>query len=294
MAEQSNPYAAPKAQVQDVDPHQAGNFTPEGRKLSAGRGWAWIAEGFSMFMRAPGTWIGLMLVWLILMIVVGLIPFVGSIITSLFFAVFMAGIMAGCKALQDEDGLRVGHLFAGFSMNIGQLILIGLLYLVGIIIAAVIAGVIFYVLGGVGLFVPGAGGGPGMGTIALVALLVLALFMPVVMAIWFAPALTGLNGMSAMQALGASFKGCLKNVVPFLVWGLVFFAILMVVLLIIVMVGGGGAMMSRVGVDGGGMGSMGVGMLVFAGLLYLLFALVIGPVTLASMYASYRDIYYED
>ena len=58
--------------------------------------------------------------------------------------------------------------------------------------------------------------------VALLAFLVfLALIVPLVMAIWFAPALVVLNDMSAIDAMKLSFKACLANIVPFLIYGLV-------------------------------------------------------------------------
>ena len=41
------------------------------------------------------------------------------------------------------------------------------------------------------------------------------------MALWFAPALVVLHEESAMNAMVASFKGCLQNLIPFLLYGLV-------------------------------------------------------------------------
>jgi uncharacterized membrane protein len=43
------------------------------------------------------------------------------------------------------------------------------------------------------------------------------------MAIWFAPILVALNDMSAVAAMKRSFSGCLRNVLPFLVYGIVMF-----------------------------------------------------------------------
>jgi hypothetical protein len=280
MAEDRNPYAAPKAVVRDVESQELGDFVPEGRKVDAGRGWSWIAEGFAYFKRAPGAWIGLMLVFLLIVIVLSIIPFVGSIAVNLLFAVFMAGIMAGCKAIEDGDGLRVGHLFSGFSMSVGQLVLVGLLYLLFIIGVVV---VMMLMMGGLGAFGDMQGGnfGPGF----LVAMLVaFALFIPAIMAIWFAPALVGLNNLSAVRGMGASFKACLKNIVPFLIYGLVFLGIFLVVALVLGGIAGAGMFAG---------GQLNFGMMAVVGLLYLAFALIIGPVTMGSMYAAYRDIFYE-
>ena len=57
--------------------------------------------------------------------------------------------------------------------------------------------------------------------ILLAILIVLGLSIPLMMAYWFAPALVALNGFAAFDAMKTSFSACLKNIVPFLVYGLV-------------------------------------------------------------------------
>lgn len=49
----------------------------------------------------------------------------------------------------------------------------------------------------------------------------MALIVPLLMATWYAPALTIINDVPAIQAMKLSFKGCLRNIVPFLIYGLV-------------------------------------------------------------------------
>src|SRR5437016_14646188 len=60
-------------------------------------------------------------------------------------------------------------------------------------------------------------------SILLAWLIALALMVPVFMAVWFAPALVVFNELGALDALKASFLGCLKNIVPFLIYGLILF-----------------------------------------------------------------------
>jgi uncharacterized membrane protein len=50
-------------------------------------------------------------------------------------------------------------------------------------------------------------------------LLGLALAVPLVAAIWFAPALVVFHNLSALDAMRASLRGCLRNIVPFLLYG---------------------------------------------------------------------------
>ena len=93
----------------------------------------------------------------------------------------------------------------------------------------------------------------------LVVLVSLALILPVYMALWFAPALVALAGRAApTRAIAQSFRGCLKNIIPFLVYGVILFVLAIV-----------------------------------ATLPLMLGWLVLGPVVIASVYAAYRDIFFE-
>lgn len=258
----SNPYAAPKAAVADQTAPNRGTFIPGGRGVAGGRGMAWISEGWNLFRRAPGTWIGIVVVMMVIFIVLAFIPFVGSIATMVLGPVFSGGIMLGCRALDEGGELEFSHLFAGFREKLGTLAAIGGLYLAGMVVLMVLVAVVF----GAGIFAAvGMGGGgqadPGtlFATMGLGVLVMLALMLPLVMAIWLAAPLAALSGQGAFDAMKGSFTGCLKNIVPFLLYGIV-----MLVLSIV------------------------------ASIPILLGWLVLGPVLAASLYTAYRDIYFSD
>ena len=81
--------------------------------------------------------------------------------------------------------------------------------------------------------------------------------LPLVMATWFAPALIVFHDMGVRAAMKASFIGCLKNVLPFLLYGVL-------------------------GLIAG----------VIASIPFGLGWLVLAPVFVASIYTGYRDIYF--
>jgi len=97
----------------------------------------------------------------------------------------------------------------------------------------------------------------GMGlTMVLAMLIIAAVLLPVVMAMWFAPLLVVFHGLGAWESMKESFAGCLKNIVPFLVYGVI--GLLLALLASI---------------------PLGLGWL------------VLWPVIVASDYTAYRDIY---
>jgi uncharacterized membrane protein len=255
-----NPYAAPKAPVADETVVVPGNFTPGGRARPAGNGWTWIADGWRLFMKAPGIWIAIVIVMAVIMLVMNFIPFIGPLALAVLTPVFGGGLMLGCRALDEGNELEFRHLFAGFQAQFGSLATLGAIYL-GMAFAV---GLIVALITGASMFAMMSGGGaqdPAMATGAVATMLVgiligLALFIPIAMLMWFAPALVVLNQLAPVAALKQSWHGCLKNIVPFLLYG--------VVLLVLAVVA-----------------SLPIG----------LGWLVLGPMMAGSIYASYRDIY---
>ena len=90
----------------------------------------------------------------------------------------------------------------------------------------------------------------------LALLVVLALALPLYMALWFAPSLVVFNNLKPFDAMKASFLACLKNLVPFLLYGVIMLVLCMIAAI-----------------------PLGLGFL------------VLGPVAIASIYAGYRDIF---
>jgi uncharacterized membrane protein len=256
----SNPYAAPKAAVADSVNAVQGSFVPGGRGVSAGHGWSWITEGWNLFKRQPGVWIGTILVLLLIMLALGFIPVAGSLVASLLGPVFSAGLVYGSRQLDEGRELELGHLFAGFRERFGPLMAVGGLYLASWVVIALIAALftgasVMVLLGG-----PAdaeASGPAAVTTILLAALVVLALMVPVFMALWFAPQLVLFHNRGALEAMRESFFACLKNIAPFLIYGLI--ALVLSIL---------------------------------AAIPLMLGFVALGPVIAASLYTSYRDVFF--
>ena len=310
---ESNPYAAPRAHVDDVASNTEGDYVPEGIGRPVGRGFAWIVNGFRSFFQSPGTWLLVGFLYMIIFLVIQYGPMllfgagagsmsgmiVGVVISMigvmLLFPVLMSGVMQGCHALANGEPLSVAHLFRGFSTNPGRLMLLGVLYLLGFI---VIVFVVSMFAGGVMPMLMGGMMGGGMegggGAVLLPVLIMLALTLPLIMAVLFAPALIGINGETTFAAMGNSFKGCLKNILPFLVYGIAFLVIMILLGLVFGLLAGGimSAVFRPEAVVTNPVTAMIVGILSGA-FVILLFGLVMLPVGMSSIYSSYRDIYYE-
>jgi uncharacterized membrane protein len=197
------------------------------RAVEAGRGAGWIGAGWDYFTRSAGIWVAITIVWFVIFVALGFVPFIGGFVSQLLTPVFAAGLFLGCRAMDEGGTLELGHLFRGFSVNTGPLILVGALYLAAVIaLFIVLALFAFALLGGIGVVIQAMQGQPeeligNLPMLAVVLLLGLALYVPILMALWFAPALVALGGLAVGDAVNASFRGCLRNIVPFLLWGLI-------------------------------------------------------------------------
>lgn len=231
----------------------------EPRQVATGQGWQWIVEGFGLFKKSPVIWVVLVIILFLIAIVLHFIPILGPLVLYILSPVFFGGLMMGCKAQQNGEELEIMHLFAGFKKNTNALIALGGIYLVGqIIILAVM-----FILGGSAIISLMKGGETDLAAMtaalsgAMLAVLVgLALYVPLAMALWFAPALAIFNNMQPVPALKSSFDACLKNIVPFLIYGIAIFVLALI-----------------------------------ASIPLFLGFLVLVPVIFASVYISYRDIY---
>ena len=239
---------------------------PEGRRMGAGRGLAWITDAWQMFKDAPGSWVACFLIFVLIMFVLAIIPILGNVAGAVLSPVLIGGMMLGCRELARNEELTVAHLFAGFKEKSVPLFTLGLLeFALSLVVMLIAAAIIFLTVGAmfVGVLMgqsldPGATLEPGfwLGAATLI-LVILALFIPVSMAVWFAPALVALDGIDPLTALKWSFFACLKNIWSFLVYGLVMLGLAIVATI-----------------------PMGLGWL------------LLGPVIMASVYTAYRDIFF--
>jgi len=90
----------------------------------------------------------------------------------------------------------------------------------------------------------------------VVMLVMLLLVVPLLMAYWFAPALVVFRGDAPWAAMKTSFRACLRNMPPFLVYGIVGFLLA-----------------------------------IAASIPFGLGWFIVAPMTAASLYASYVDVF---
>jgi hypothetical protein len=205
------------------EPPPAGNDTTlvvhEPRVVVGDRGAAWLTEAWDMFKAAPGAWLALCIVGVVVWCVINLVPFL-NIINGLLQPVWGAGLLLAVHAQRNGEPVKVNHLFAGFGPKAGRLVLSGVAAgLVGLIIVGVTLGPFIVEL----VQSPDPQGAlldQNLNSLLLRILIVVALTIPVYAAVWFAPALIIFGNMGVQQALLLSLKACMKNMWPFFIYSL--------------------------------------------------------------------------
>lgn len=236
----AKPAASDSRASSPIDLGAASDRLGEPNAVEAGRGWGWIQDAWGLFKQAPWAWIGALLLFYLIVIVVSLVPLIGGLATTVLGPMFTAGLMLGAQAQDRGEGFGVGQLFAGFSVRPGPLALVGVVYLGLALLIGLVIGLLFIVMvGGSGMMVPEMAPGTTMTPeqfeamaagpqFMLPVLIALLLGIPLAMAMFFAPALVALDAVPVMQAFKLSFMGCLRNILPFLVFGLIAFVLLFV------------------------------------------------------------------
>ncbi len=247
-------------------PGSSSSPTVTPRSVAAGNGASWWAEAWRLFLPAIGPWLLIAVLLFLVNVVLTVVPVIGSLASQVLFPVLMGGLMLGCRAVDRGQPLTVNHLFAGFNERAGPLFIVGLLYTgIAIAITLTVAGILLVFFGAAVFaqlfrlsdpFAASAVIGSVLMVLMVGALLFLLLFLPLVMAVWFAPALVVLRGLEPWAAMKASFFGSLQNVLPFLIYGLI-----------------------------------GIVLAVVATIPFALGWLVVGPMSIASIYTSYCDIF---
>jgi hypothetical protein len=229
----------------------------EPRAVNAGRGAGWLIDGFAYFRKAPGQWLVVCVVGFLIMIGLGFIPVIG-LFSGILAPVWSAGLLLGCKDLEEGKALRVQHLFAGFGDKLLPLVLSGVLVsCLSIAIVTVILGPVFFaMLTGTESETLANADVPGL---LIRILLIFLLMIPVYAASWFSPALIMLGNIGVMDALKFSLSAGLRNLLPFLVYSLMGFVLMIPVIL-----------------------TLGFGML------------VVGPMIFASIFISFKEIFIEE
>lgn len=231
------------------------------RRVGAREGLQWVVEGFRLYRRNPLLLSAAFGVLFGTLMALGLIPAVGSALSELAWPLMVAGFMAAYRALDSGQELELPHFLAGARGPVIPLATVGAVQLLG----TLVIGQIMVGMGFDAQALMTAAQSPqdpaAMQAVierSMPALMTgLALFTPLIMATWFAPALILFGGARPATALGVSLKAVVRNWLAMLVNGL----------------------------------ALGLVLFVSALVPFLLGLLVAMPVMFGSLYASYQALF---
>lgn len=232
------------------------------RRVAATEGFQWVVAGFRLYRKTPLLLSAAFGMLFGVVMALGLIPVVGGSLSELASPLMVAGFMAAYRALDSGGELELPHFMAGLQGPAIPLMSVGAVQLLGtLLIGQVMLGMGFDPEAVMATAKNADTSPEQMQTLmnqAMPALLAgMALFTPLIMATWFAPALILFGGARPATALGVSLRAVVKN------WAAMLINSVTLVLL-----------------------------LFFAALVPMLLGLLVAmPVLFGSLYASYQAIF---
>ncbi len=205
---------------------------------SARQGTQWVKLGIQTFFRQPLALTGLFFMFLAVISLVNLVPVVGSILAMTLLPGATLGFMTASREAGDGkfpmptmliSGFRAGRKKFNAMLTLGVLYALSLLLVLGL--SALIDG---------GKFATLYLGGASM-TVDILqesdfqwALLVsTALYIPISLLFWHAPALVYWHDEPPIKSLFFSFVACLRNIAAFTVYSLTWLGVFMLVSVIV-------------------------------------------------------------
>jgi uncharacterized membrane protein len=232
------------------------------RKVAASQGFKWLVEGFRLYRKNPlllSAAFGLLFGGVMAL---NLIPGVGGALSEIVSPLMTAGFLAAYRALDSGQELELPHFLAGMRGPAIPLMTLGAVQLLGTLAISQIMRSMGFDPEAIMAAMQNSKISPAelqalMNQALPAALTGLALFTPLIMATWFAPALILFGGARPATALGVSLKAVARN------WAAL------------------------------ALNGLALGLLLFVSALVpmLLGLLVAMPVLLGSLYASYQAIF---
>lgn len=214
-----------------VSEHGEPRLLAEPRKLPFSDGFKWFGDAFNLFAKNKFFWLVIASVDLLAL---AALQNVGDLLFDWLFG--LQGLLfAGCVALAADmqercEKLHYAELFSDFRCTLMPLLkLIALDFLMTLSATALAWALLsFFGIGSIeGVFnhevMERLGTGQSLAAVGVILLFVL----PVMMAVWLAPALICLHDVPVVQAMKMSFRSLLKNIKPALAYAFAWLSLLL-------------------------------------------------------------------
>ena len=215
--------------------------------VPASQGAQWVKQGIRTFFRQPLALSGLFFMFMAIVSVLSIVPYLGSLLALVLLPACTLGLMAATREAQQGKFPMPTVMVIAFragTAKMRSMLVLGAIYAVGVLL---VMGTSALADGGQFARLYLVGGAitremlmePAFQTAMWIALI---LYTPLSMLFWHAPALVHWNDMSPVKSLFFSGVVCLRNFRAFLVFGLVWTALFLltgvIVTLLATVIGG--------------------------------------------------------
>jgi hypothetical protein len=196
--------------------------------VPASKGFQWVQLGMRTFMKQPLALTALVFMYTSIALAMLLVPIVGALLMMAIVPVGTLGLMAATRAAENGTFPMPAVLFTGLRASRERLR--AMLVLGGLYAAAVLAIDLL-----VRLLVEVPTDSKNMLEVVqspqfrTSVMLTAALYIPVSLAFWHAPALVHWHGVPPLKSLFFSFVACLRNARAFLAYALAWGAVIVVI-----------------------------------------------------------------
>lgn len=244
--------------------------------VPARTGITWVKLGIKTFLQQPLAMSGLFFMFMALLSLATLVPFIGAALALALLPATTLGLMAATQEASKGKFPMPSILISAFragKQRLRAMILLGALYAIGFLalmgISSLIDGGQFaklYLVGGkiTEDMVLQSG-------FQMAMWVTLALYLPLSLLFWHAPALVHWHGVSPVKSLFFSLMACYKNGAALTVYGLVWTGIFLLAMVVVTLI------------------AALLGNPMFAGLAMFPVALVMMAMFFTSIYFTFRD-----
>ena len=244
--------------------------------VPARTGVTWVKQGFATFWQQPLAMSGLFFMFMALLSVASMLPFIGAAVALALLPAATLGLMAATQEAAKGKFPMPTILISAFRagrQRLNAMMVLGVLYAAGFLAIMALVSLIdggqfakLYLVGGKIteelVMQP---------EFQIAMWVTMALYLPLSLTFWHAPALVHWYGMPPVKSLFFSFMACYKNFAALSVFGLVWVGVFMLAILAVTVV------------------AALVGGPAFAGLAMFPVALVIFAMFFTSVYFTFRD-----
>jgi len=211
--------------------------------VPARQGTQWVRMGVRTFFRQPLALSGLFFMFLALASILSLVPIIGNVVALVLLPGITAGFMAASREAHEGRFPMPWVLITAFRQGktpLQAILTLGGLYAVAIVLAM---GASALVDGGQFARIYLLGGNLTLDLVkddsfVMAALLATALYFPISLLFWHAPALVHWHGVAPAKSVFFSFMACRRNLAAFFVFGLAWMGLTMATGMLIATIGG--------------------------------------------------------